>query len=89
MPEHHHGWDDVSGPATDADIQRLSRAVRERMADAEVGPLILRIEAEQKRAASLEVRLGGLRRLVEAWADELEAGAEFVAAARKALGGES
>ena len=41
-PEH-NGWDDVPGPATAADIARLDEQVRQRMADAEVGPLLLRI----------------------------------------------
>ena len=37
------GWDEVEGPATAEDIRRMRDQVRRCMADADVGPLLLRI----------------------------------------------
>ena len=44
----HDGWDDVPGPATAADIARIDEQVRQRMADPEVGPLLLPITEMEK-----------------------------------------
>lgn len=47
------GWDEVEGPATDEEIRKMRDQVRRCMADADVGPLLLRIEVVEDAAIRL------------------------------------
>lgn len=48
-----NGWDKVEGPATDDEIGQMRDQVRRCMADADVGPLLLRIEIVEDAAIRL------------------------------------
>lgn len=86
-----NGWDEVEGPATNEEIDRMRDQVRRCMADADVGPLILRIEELEQRMeqmlhsafrAGMAYSTGGMREFRQTHPDRKT----WV---RKALGGES